>query len=220
MKWWREIKGDGEAVRLGTAAIGDLWKSLAAHPAILYWERLVFQPCSTLGASRAVNSCTRQHWPISVSDQITLGRILGFLLCCLVVLADRGCFLSSSWWSNSLAIHVCSLEKVEQSLEGGDLREQSQNRCWSPASRKTIVPSVCYFFQPLGSQWISVAQLIPDEQPRERGNYRNAWRALNKSWKAGYVPAEFKCRCWFSLQHSPACLFGTAAIAWSWWVQM
>lgn len=177
--------------RLGTAGLGDLWTSpSAAHSAILYWERLVFQPCSTLGASRAVNSCTGQRWPIWVSDQITLGRILVFLLRCQVLLADRGCFLSSSWrtWSNSLGILVCSLEKVEQSLEGGDLRDQPQNRCWNPATRRTMVPSVCYFFQPLGSQWVSVAQLIPDGQPKESGNYQECMEGTKQKLK-GWVKA-------------------------------
>lgn len=180
-RWWRSCQ------RLGTAGLGDLWKSLlAAHPAILYWERLVFQPCSTPGASRAVNSCTGQHWPISVSDQITLGRILGFLLCCQVVLADRGCFLSSSWrtWSNSLAIRACSLEKVEQSLEGGDLRDQPQNRCWSYQKDQGVFSLLFIFSLWALSEFLWHSEFLMSSQGRVVTT-RNAWRALNKSWKAG-----------------------------------
>lgn len=100
-RWWRSfaVKGDSK----GTAGLCALQKSpLAAHSAILYWERLMFQPCSSLGASGAVNSSTGHCATLT----------------CLSVRSndpgkDIGSFgvLSLSEWSNSLTISACSMEK-------------------------------------------------------------------------------------------------------------
>lgn len=145
------------------------------------WNFILGEICvPVLLHSWSLTCCEFQH-RAALSDPMTLGRVLVFLICCQVLLSDRGCFLSSSLrrWGNSLPIHLCSLEKVEQSLEGGDLRDQPQNRC----SRKTTVPSACWCFQPLGSQWFSVAQLIPDDQPKESCYYQECMEGTAQKLK-------------------------------------